>query len=159
MDSSQDAEDSMQEDVVEESIMENMEEKLEHLEDFDNETQLELLYHEMDHIMMHGEQPTESWYEERMNHIQAYQTIDWKALASRSYQHDSKVYQASMHIIDHLEQLEDEWSTSPTFNLCVYHRLLELIRLVWKHYSHEYCVMDRTKTVDILDLMNSMDNI
>jgi hypothetical protein len=154
MDSSQD----MEEDV-EEYMMIHMENKLEHLEEFDNETQLELLHHEIEHIIMHGEQPTEVWYQERIHYIQAYQSIDWKDLASRSYQHDSKIHEAAVHIIDHLEYLEDEWSTAPTFSLSVYQRLLELIRSVWKHYSHEYCVTDITKTVDILDLMNRMDNI
>ena len=158
MDSSQDVEDSMQEDM-EESVAEDMEEKLEHLEDFDNETQLELLHHEMEHIVMHGIQPYESWYEERMNHIQAYADIDWKDLAARSYQRDNKMYEAVMNIMDHIEQLENEWSASPIFNLCVYQRLIEMIRSVWKYYSQEYCVTDVTNTVDILDLMNSMDNI
>jgi hypothetical protein len=155
MDSSQD---SMQEDM-EESMIEDMEEKLEQLEEFDNQTQLELLHHEIEHILMHGEQPNEAWYQKRINHIQAYQSIDWKDLATRSYQHDSKIYEASVHIIDHLEQLEVEWSAYPTFNLYIYQRLLEMIRSVWKYYSHEYCVTDVTNTVDILDLMNSMDNI
>ena len=94
-----------------------------------------------------------------MNHIQAYQTIDWKDLATRSYQRDVRIYEASTSIIDHLEQLEEEWSTAPTFNLYVYQRLIEMIRSVWKYYSHEYYVTDVTKTVDILDLMNSMDNM
>ena len=150
----------MEEDAVkEESITENMEEKLEHLQDYDNETQLELLHYEMEHIMMHGEQPNEAWYEERMNHIHAYQSIDWKDLAARSYQRDNKMYEAAMNIMDHIEQLEDEWSTSPVFNLCVYQRLIEMIRSVWKYYSDEYYVTDVSKTVDILDLMNSMDNM
>ena len=160
MDSSQDVEDSMQDSYIQdESMMEHMEEKLEQLEEFNNETQLELLHHEIEHIRMHGEQPNEVWYQKRMNHIQAYQSIDWKDLATRSYQHDTKIYEASVNIIDHLEYLEDEWSTDPTFSLSVYQRLLELIRLVWKYYSQEYCVTDVTNTVDILDLMNSMDNI
>jgi hypothetical protein len=160
MSSSQDMDDVMQDDSnKEESIMEDMEDKLEHLETYDNETQLELLYYEIEHILVHGVQPYESWYEERMNHIQAYQTIDWKDLAVRSYQRDNKIYEASISIIDHLEQLEEEWSTTPTFNLCVYQRLIEMIRTVWKYYSHEYYVTDLTKTVDILDLMNSMDKM
>jgi len=160
MDSTQEMDDSMQDAVSkEESIMENMEDKLEHLQEFDNETQLELLYYEIDHIIMHGEQPNESWYSERMDHIQAYQSIDWKDLATRSYQRDDKIYEATVAIIDHIEQLEEEWSTCPTFNLCVYQRLIETIRSVWKYYSHEYYVTDMTKTVDILDLMNSMDNM
>jgi len=140
-------------------IIENMEEKLEHLEDFDNATQLELLYYEIDHIIMHGIQPNETWYNDRMNIIESYHNIDWKDLATRSYQLDDKMYESAINIIDHLEQLEDEWSTCPTFNLCVYQRLLEMIRLVWKYYAREYYVMDKTETVDILDLMNSMDNI
>jgi hypothetical protein len=160
MNYSQDMEDCIQDiPIQEESVIENMEEKLEHLEDFDNQTQLELLYHEIQHIIMHGIRPYEDWYEDRMNHIQAYQTIDWKDLAVRSYQRDHKMYDAAINIIDHLDQLEDEWSTYPTFNLCVYQRLLEMVRSVWKYYAHEYYVTDNTKTVDILDLMNSMDNM
>ena len=140
-------------------MIENMEEMLEQIHEYNNETQLELLHHEIEHILIHGVRPYESWYEERMNHIQAYQTIDWKDLAVRSYQRDNKIYDAAIAIIDHLEQLEEEWSSSPVFNLCVYQRLIEMIRSVWKYYSHEYYVTDTTKTVDILDLMNSMDNM
>ena len=149
--------DMIEEPMQQDDMTEDMEEKLEHLEDFDNVTQLELLYYEIDHIIMHGIQPNETWYSDRMNHIQAYQSINWKEQAVRSYQRDDTVYDATIMIIDHLEQLEEEWSTSPTFNLCVYQRLISTIRSIWKYYSREYYVMDHTNTVDILDLMNSMD--
>ena len=125
MDSTQDMDDTIQDDSIQDdSMMENMEDKLEHLDDFNNETQLELLYHEIEHIMMHGVQPNEAWYQDRIKYIQAYQTIDWNDLAARSYQCDSKTYDAATNVIDHLEQLEDEWETYPTFNLCVYQRLM-----------------------------------
>lgn len=141
------------------TMIDDMEDKLERLEEFDNETQLELLYHEINHILIHGVQPNDNWYEDRVNYIQAYHTIDWKDLAVRSYQRDNTVYDAAVLIIDHLEQLEEEWSASPEFNLCVYQRLLDNIRSIWKYYSREYHVLDHSKTVDILDLMNSMDNM
>jgi len=144
---------------LQDDAMEDMEEKLEHLEEFDNETQLHLLYHEINHILIHGVQPNEDWYENRVQYIQTYKTIDWKDLAIRSYQRDDMVYNTATNILDHLEQLEDEWSSSPTFNLCIYQRLIEAIRAVWTYYSREYHVMDKTNTVDILDLMNSMDNM
>jgi predicted transcriptional regulator len=136
---------------------ETVEEKLEHLDDFDNATRMELLNEEIDHIMMHGVQPNENWYENRMNYIQEYQTIDWKDMAVRSYQRDDTIYDLAVSIIDHLEQLEEEWSTSPIFNLCVYQRLLANIRIIWHQYSKEYGVQG--STVDILDVINSMDNM
>lgn len=144
---------------LEEEPFDDMEEKLEHLDDFDNETQLQILYYEINHILIHGLQPNENWYEDRVNYIHHYQTIDWKDLAVRSYQRDDIVYNAAVNIIDHLEQLDEEWSTSPTFNLGIYQRLLAAIRAVWNYYSREYHVMDKTNTVDILDLMNSMDSM
>ena len=151
--------DSVPQTMLEEKAMEDMEDKLERLEEFDNETQLHLLYYEIDHIVMHGIQPTEDWYENRMQYIYAYQGIDWKDQAVRSYQRDDKVYELSVSIIDHIDQLVDEWSTNPTFNLCVYQRTLETIRALWKYYSKEYAVSDISKTVDVLDLMNSMSNM
>ena len=66
---------------LEEEAMEDMEEKLEHLEEFDNEMQLELLYHEINHILIHGIQPTEHWYETRAQYIYTYQSLGWKDLA------------------------------------------------------------------------------
>ena len=138
-------------------IQETIEEKLEHLDDFDNETKMELLYEEIDHIIMHGIQPNEDWYENRMNYIQEYQTIDWKDMAVRSYQKDDIIYDSALSVIDHLEQLEDEWSTSPVFNVCVYQRLLATIRRIWYQYRREYGVQGGT--VDILDVINSMDNM
>jgi len=138
-------------------IQETTEDKLEHLDDFDNETKMELLYEEIDHIIMHGIQPNEDWYENRMNYIQEYQTIDWKDMAVRSYQRDAVIYDAAVSVIDHLEQLEEEWSTSPVFNLCVYQRLLATIRTIWYQYRREYGVQG--STVDILDVINSMDSM
>ena len=147
---------SKMEDIQEE-FQETIEEKLEHLDDFDNETKMELLYKEIDHIIMHGIQPNEDWYENRMYYIQEYQTIDWKDMAVRSYQRDAVIYDASVSVIDHLEQLEEEWSTSPVFNLCIYQRLLATIRTIWYQYRREYGVQG--STVDILDVINSMDNM
>jgi len=145
--------------VLQEEPMDDIEEKLDRLEEFDNQTRLQLLYYEINHIANHGIQPNEEWYQNRVNYIQEYHTIDWKDLAVRSYQRDDTVYELAIIIIDHLEQLADEWSASPTFNLYVYQRLLESIRAMWSYYSREYHVMDHTKTVDILDLMNGMDNM
>ena len=108
--------------------IENIEEKLEHLEDLDNETRLEVLYEEINHFVIHGIQPNEKWYEERMYYVQEYQTIQWGDLSARSYQKDNIIYELSLSVVDHLDQLEEEWSTSPIFNLCVYQRLLESIR-------------------------------
>jgi D-mannonate dehydratase len=139
--------------------MDDIEEKLERLEEFDNETRLQLLYYEVNHITSHGLQPNLDWYLNRVNYIQEYHTIDWKDLALRSYQRDETVYEAAITIIDHLEELADEWSSNPTFSLYVYQRLLESIRGLWNYYSREYHVLDHTQTVDILDLMNGMDKM
>ena len=144
-------------DEMEEEFIESIEEQLEHLDDLDNETRLKVLYEEISHIIMHGIQPNEDWYENRMNYIQEYQTIDWKDMAVRSYQRDAVIYDAAVSVIDHLEQLEEEWSTSPVFNLCVYQRLLATIRTIWYQYRREYGVQG--STVDILDVINSMDNM
>ena len=140
-----------------EDPIENIEEQLLKLDDLDNETRLEVLYQEINHFIMHGIQPNEDWYEERMFYVQEYQTIQWNDLAVRSYQKDDVMYELSLSIVDHIDQLEEEWSTSPIFNLCVYQRLLESIRTVWRRYAQEYGVS--ANSVDILDLMNGMDNM
>jgi hypothetical protein len=142
---------------IQDEPIENIEEVLEHLDDLDNETRLEVLYQEINHFIMHGIQPNENWYQERMYYVQEYQTIQWGDLAARSYQKDNVIYELSLSIIDHIDQLEEEWSTSPVFNLCVYQRLLGLIRTVWRRYAQEYGTSPHT--VDILDLMNGMDNM
>jgi hypothetical protein len=141
----------------EQDPIENIEEILEHLDDLDNETRLEVLYQEINHFIMHGIQPNDNWYEERMYYVQEYETINWSDLAVRSYQKDHIIYEMSLSIVDHIDQLKEEWSTSPVFNLCVYQRLLESIRTVWRQYAREYGVS--AHTVDILDLMNGMDNM
>jgi len=92
-----------------------------------------------------------------MYYVQEYKTINWSDLAVRSYQKDSIMYDMSLSIVDHIDQLEEEWSTSPVFNLCVYQRLLELIRSVWRQYAREYGVS--ADSIDILDLMNGMDSM
>jgi hypothetical protein len=72
-------------DTHQQDPIENIEEKLEHLEDLDNETRLEVLYEEINHFVIHGIQPNEKWYQERMYYVQEYQTIQWGDLAARSY--------------------------------------------------------------------------
>ena len=52
--------------------IENIEEKLEHLEDLDNEIRLEVLYEEINHFIIHGIQPNDNWYQERMYYVQEY---------------------------------------------------------------------------------------
>ena len=144
-------------DAHQQDPIENIEEILEHLDDLDNETRLEVLYQEINHFVMHGIQPIDNWYEERMYYVQEYKTINWSDLAVRSYQKDHVIYEMSLTIVDHIDQLEEEWGTSPVFNLCVYQRLLESIRKVWRQYAREYGVS--ANSVDILDLMNGMDNM
>jgi hypothetical protein len=121
--------------------IENIEEKLEHLEDLDNETRLEVLYEEINHFVIHGIQPNEKWYQERMYYVQEYQTIHCGDLAARGYQKDDVMYELSFFIVDHIEQLVEEWSTSPVFNLCVYsatsqihsHRMATICTGIWRN--------------------------
>jgi hypothetical protein len=55
--------------------------ELEHLQEFNNEKQLRLLRQEIAHIISHGLQVPEGWYDERFEYIYKYSQIDWLNLA------------------------------------------------------------------------------
>ena len=57
--------------------------KLQHLDQLDNEEQLNLILREINHIMWHGVKPTDDWYNERFYYINTYASINWSDLSSR----------------------------------------------------------------------------
>ena len=63
-------------EMGEEADEADIEEQLQHLEDFDNVTQLNLLKKEISHIVLHDIQPSEGWFDERWRNIYNYSKIE-----------------------------------------------------------------------------------
>jgi hypothetical protein len=125
---------------------------LEHLDNYDNETQLELLKREIDHIIIHGVNPLDKWYNARFNNIFVYYTtIDWSAVATRFYDSDMYLHENSIIIIQLLDELLEERSTCEYFDLNSYYKLIHTIYSVWHHYKHRYCDEDDDAMTELIE--------
>jgi hypothetical protein len=133
---------------------EDIEWELEHLEEFDNEKQLELLRKEIDHILAHALSPSEGWYDERFDYIAKYSQLDWRGLSERFYEKDEFLHNIAIYIISLLKELIEDRCTRPNFNLETYHLLIHNIQNTWTYYKDVY--MGDETDVDVLDLIEGL---
>jgi hypothetical protein len=82
--------------------------ELEHLQEFNNEKQLKLLRQEVTHIISHGFQPSEGWYDERFEHINLYSHLGWSQLAQRFHNTDQYIHDTSIYIMRLSDELLEE---------------------------------------------------
>ena len=144
------ADDEMEDDTPQEDT----EHALQHLKDYDNEKQLKLLRQEIGHIIAHGLQPSEGWYDERFEYIYQYSKLDWSNLATRFANKDHFLYETAIYIIRLGNELLDERGTKPNFHLQTYHSFIHSIHAVWGYYKQVYAAAE-TDT-DILDLIEGI---
>jgi hypothetical protein len=128
--------------------------ELQHLKDFGNEKQLDLLRREIGHITAHGIQPCEGWYDERFAHINQYSKLDWSGLATRFHNKDQYLYDAAGYIIRLTHELLEDRATKPNFHLGTYHSFIHNIQNVWKYYKQVYVGDEADK--DIMDLIEGI---
>ena len=134
--------------------VEDIEWQLEHLEEFDNVKQLELLKKEIGFLYSHGITPSEGWYDERYKMIDTYSKIDWFGLASRFHNKDDFIHDRALYVGRALSELMEERGTRPNFNLQTYYALIHEIDNVWKYY-HQMYMGDETDD-DVLNLIEGM---
>jgi hypothetical protein len=127
---------------------------LSHLKEYDNEKQLDLLKREIGHIVAHGLQPSEGWYDERFEHINLYAHLGWSQLAQKFHNKDEYIHDNSIYIMRLSDELLEERSTKPNFHLGTYHRLIHSVQNIWDYYKQVYCSVDGD--TDISDLIESM---
>lgn len=105
------------------------------LANYDNETQLSLLFQELKFINL---RPSPEWFQQRYRIIHVYSELSWAQLAKKYQHRDYYICQTAQVIFAHCAQLVDEWQTKPEFNLKTYAELIEEIYDIWNYYKSTY---------------------
>lgn len=135
----------------------SFEEQLDHLEEYDNRTQLRLLITEIEFIMEHGMQPPYDWFERRMDHVIAYSALHWKDLAEE-YNEDEILAEGCRRIVQSCVELMNEWSVGPVFDLSTYYLLVHAVDDVRRHYFEHY-VAEEEDEDRLFGLISSMERL
>jgi hypothetical protein len=130
--------------------------ELAHLKDFDNEKQLDLLRREIGHIVAHGLQPCEGWYDERFEHINLYSKLGWSQLAQKFHNNDQYLHDTAIYIMRLADELLEERGCKPNFHLGTYHRLIHSVQNVWNYYKQVYSSEDDTDVMNLIESMSSL---
>jgi len=127
---------------------------LAHLKEYDNEKQLDLLRREIGHIVAHGLQPSEGWYDERFEHINLYAHLGWSQLAQKFHNKDEYIHDNSIYIMRLADELLEERGCKPNFHLGTYHRLIHSVQSIWNYYKQLYGSGDDTDMMDLIEGMS-----
>lgn len=128
-------------------VEETFEYQLEHLEEYDNLTQLRLIIQEIEFITDHALQPSVDWFERRMDFVIAYSALNWKELAEQT--HDPYLSEKSRTIVEDCVQLMDQWSSAPIFDLSIFYSLVHTVEEVRDYYFKYYT----TEEDDLFDII------
>jgi hypothetical protein len=135
----------------------DIEDSLENLEEHDNATQLDLLSKEIEHIMEHGIQPPQEWFELRFQKVYIYSELEWALFANRFRNKNDYIFETCYKITQMIESIMNEWSVSPVFSLSTYYHLLYEMDNLWQYYSTGY--MDENMDDDITDLISGIKHL
>lgn len=149
--------DKAYDDPQKESAPINIEMDLEHLEENDNLTQLQLLNFEIQHIMEHGIQPNQEWYSERFLKIHNYSELDWNSFMESFKNKNGFIVESCYKIMSLLHAIQEEWSCSPIFDLEKYYVLINEIHSVWTYFSENY--MGNEDDQDVVDLIIGLKHL
>lgn len=142
-------------DVDDEYDYESLEEKLEHLSDYDNLTQLQLLIQEIEFMMDHALQPSQEWFERRIDYVIAYSALNWRDLAEQSF--DERLAIWCRTIIRSGQKLMDDWSVGPIFDLGDYYTMLHAVEEARAHFFEHYAKDDTD--VDLFQVIAGMERL
>lgn len=136
---------------------ESVELSLDHLEALNNYDQLLVLTQEIELIFYHQYDPPDDWYQHRIQKIHTYSEIDWLGMSARFQHKNPMIAEGSMHIHNMLQELLEEWSSSPSFTLSVYHRVLHHILEMWQFYQATY--IGKETDDEVIDLIEQMTHM
>jgi len=139
---------------TDDTSMEDTEMALSEVSHHDNWTQLQLFKKEINHIVIHGVKVHEGWYDERFPYIRSYSLLNWKELAESFKDKDEYVHATASKISNMCDDLLEEMSTRPNFNLNTYYRLIHEISNIWIYYKSNY--MGDEEDNDIIDLISGI---
>jgi len=140
-----------------EDMMEDVEMNLEELQQHGEATQLEMLNAEIGHMYEHGIQPTQGWFEDRFLKIYQYSELNWKDLHLKYRFQNPSLSEQAERIMKGLNQLVEEWSVSPIFDLDTYYATLHEMNQLWKYYEMEY--VDENHDDDVSDLIAGLKHM
>jgi hypothetical protein len=149
--------DNTLEDIDEDTTVTNRftdEWKLKHLDQYENEEQLNLILREINYIMWNGLKPDDDWYNERFHYINLYSHINWADLSKRFDTKDDYIYQTSAHILQLIGDLVEERGVKRQFNLAKYYRAILNIKELWKYYKEAY--MGDESDTNVVDLIEGL---
>jgi hypothetical protein len=129
----------------------DIEEELIHLNNFDNERQLLLLRREIGHIVAHGLNPNEGWYDDRFEHINLYSRLNWSGLAKKFHNKDDFIHDTSIYILRLSDELLEERSTKPNFHINTYYRFIMAIYNVWEYYKNIYAANEDDDMMQLIE--------
>lgn len=137
--------------------IEDIEQALDHLEEYDRFTQVQLLHQEVQHYLEHGTQPTKEWFIQRYRYISMYAELHW--LHMYYTLHDKNTFIADLCHQIHLglEQLEEEWGVSPYFTMETYYNVLNSIVIFWPYFQSNYVADEYDE--DVTDLIIGMKHL
>jgi hypothetical protein len=138
-------------------MMEDIEMKLEELQQHPESTQLEMMTYESEHILEHGVQPSQEWYEERFIKLYQYSELNWSDFAQRYQLDNAYLAEKAQHIQQALSHLIEEWAVSPVFDLSIYYGALHDIMELWKYYESEY--IDENHDMNVSDLISGLRHL
>jgi hypothetical protein len=128
--------------------------KLQHLDQYENEEQLNLIMCEINHIMGHGIKPSDEWYNERFQYIYQYSHINWADLSKRFTTKDQYIYGTAADIQQLVSELVEERSTKRAFNIATYYRAILHIKDLWSYYKDTY--MGDESDTNVVDLIEGL---
>ncbi len=135
----------------------SLEIRLSKLDYYDNSKQLEVLREEIFYILDNGFQPPENWYHDRITKIHLYMNLGWAKLYTKFMNKDDYIYYTAHRIESNINNILEDWSTQPCFNLSIYYQVLEDIDNIWKYYSDKY-IGDEDES-DIIDLIEDLTHL
>ncbi len=135
----------------------DIEEAIKNIEKYDNITQLDILKKEISHILIHNIRPSEGWYDDRFRYIQKYSEIEWKDLAKRFHGKNDYIHTSALQIIEMCDQILEECSTHPNFNLYIYESLLYQIYDTWLYYKQLFVAEENDE--DMVELVETLSRL
>jgi hypothetical protein len=143
--------------IYQTDMMEDVEMQLDELNQHPEATQLEILTYESEHMLEHGIQPSQDWYETRFIKIYEYSELNWSDFAYRYHLDNTYMSEKATSIYQGLQHLIEEWAVSPIFDLSIYYGILHDMLELWKYYESEY--MDENHDLDVSDLISGLKHL
>ena len=128
--------------------------QLQHISDYTNLVQLEILQKEINYIQMSAMEPSPQWYEERIDKIYEYNTLNWDEMQVLFRDKDEYLRNGSAYVRRMLDYLIYQWTSNEMFELKAYKELIDYIYHIWKHYETWY--IGGNTDPDMVDLVENM---